>query len=105
MPALQWEVTNQATVHHWFASNLGQVVPSFGSLEEGVSTWPEFATCVGVNLDNDESIGVIAPHGLDDLFGLRVRHNPFRANVATFRQRVQSKRFGERWPLLLIDAC
>ena len=41
---------------HWFAINLGQVVPPLGSLEEGVATWPEFATCVGVNLDDEESI-------------------------------------------------
>jgi hypothetical protein len=104
-PALQWEVTNQATVHRWFASRLGQVVPALGSLEEGVATWPEFATCVGVNLDAEGSIGVIAPHGLDDLFALRVRHNPLRASISTYHQRVQSKRFGERWPLLTIDAA
>lgn len=103
MPTFQWEVTNQATVHHWFASDLGQMVPPLVSLEEGVSTWPEFATCVGVNLNNDESIGVIAPHGLDDLFALRVRHNTFRANFAVYRQRVESKRFRERWPRLTID--
>lgn len=104
MPALRWEVTNQATVHVWFANHLGQVVPPLRSLEEGVATWPEFATCVGVNLDDRESIGVVAPHGLDDLFAMRVRHNPLRASVATYRQRVQSKRFGERWPLLSIHA-
>jgi hypothetical protein len=104
MPALRWEVTNQATVHDWFAKTLGQVVPPLQSLEEGVATWPEFATCVGVNLDDEETIGVVAPHGLDDLFGLLVRHNPLRASAATFRQRVQSKRFAERWPLLSIEA-
>ncbi|WP_174258314.1 nucleotidyltransferase family protein [Variovorax sp. PBL-H6] len=104
-PAVRWEVTNQATVHDWFAKNLGEVVPPIRSLEEGVATWPEFATCVGVNLDDEESIGVIAPHGLDDLFALVVRHNPMRASAATFRHRVQSKRFGERWPLLSIETC
>ncbi|WP_436316938.1 nucleotidyltransferase family protein [Variovorax sp. LjRoot84] len=104
MPALRWEVTNQATVHDWFA-NFGQVVPPVRSLEEGVGTWPEFATCVGVNLNDEESIGVVAPHGLDDLFELLVRHNPLRASAATYRQRVQSKRFGERWPLLSIEEC
>jgi len=103
LPALKWEVTNQATVHRWFADALKLVVPPLGSLEEGVATWPEFATCVGVNLDGNESIGVVAPHGLEDLFGLRVRHNPLRASVVTYRQRVESKRFSERWPLLSID--
>lgn len=103
LPTLQWEVTNQATVHRWFVSHLGQVVPAFGSLEEGVATWPEFATCVGVNLNHDDAIGIVAPHGLEDLFGLRVRHNPLRASVQTYRERVASKHWGERWPLLRMD--
>lgn len=103
MPGLQWEVTNQAGVHRWLAAALGQVVPPLASLEEGVATWPEFATCVGVWLNEDESLGVVAPHGLDDLFALRVRHNPLRASVATYRQRVAAKRFGERWPRLSVE--
>ena len=102
MPGYSWEVTNQAGVHHWFASAVGQVVSPLKSLEEGVGTWPEFATCVGVYLNADDSLGVIAPHGLGDLFGLRVQHNPVRASVATYRQRVKSKCFAERWPLLTI---
>jgi hypothetical protein len=102
MPHLRWEVTNQAGVHRWFAAALGQVVPPLASLEEGVATWPEFATCVGVYLNEDGSVGVVAPHGLDDLFALRVRHNPLRATVATYLQRVESKRFGDRWPRLSI---
>ena len=80
-------------------------MPAIRSLEEGVSTWPEFATCVGVNLDEEDAIGIVAPHGLDDLFGLLVRHNPLRVSVATYQQRIQSKRFGERWPLLSIEGC
>jgi hypothetical protein len=103
MPGFNWEVTNQAGVHRWLAAALGQVVPPLASLEDGVATWPEFATCVGVWLNEDESLGVIAPHGLDDLFELRVRHNPLRASLATYRQRVAAKRFGERWPRLSID--
>jgi hypothetical protein len=103
MPGFNWEVTNQAGVHHWLAAALGQVVPPLASLEEGVATWPEFATCVGVWLNEDESLGVVAPHGLDDLFELRVRHNPLRASAATYRQRVEAKRFGERWPRLLVE--
>lgn len=102
MPDLRWEVTNQAGVHRWFAAVLGQVVPPLASLEESVATWPEFATCVGVYLNEDDSLGVVAPHGLDDLFELRVRHNPLRASVETYRQRVEAKRFGERWPRLSI---
>jgi len=103
MPALRWEVTNQAHVHRWSAKLLGQAIAPFACLEDGIATWPEFATCVGVYLNADVSIGIIAPHGLDDLFHLRVRHNPATASLATYRRRVRSKRFAERWPKLSIN--
>ena len=105
MPGLNWEVTNQAHVHRWFNSACARIVPPLRSLDDGISTWPEFATCVGVYMAADDSVHVIAPHGLDDLFELRVRHNPSRASTSDFRARVRSKRFLERWPrLILCDA-
>lgn len=104
MPALEWEVTNQAHVHSWFMREFGREVAPLLSLEDGVATWPEYATCVGVTLAADDTIQVTAPHGLGDLFELRVRHNPARADVHTYRHRVVSKRFAQRWPLLAIES-
>lgn len=101
MPGPRWEVTNQATVHLWFKS-LGQIVSPLRSLEEGVSTWPEFATCVGVCLKADDSLHIVAPHGLEDLFALQVRHNPMRADASTYMQRVEQKQFSNRWPLVTV---
>lgn len=101
-PGMPWEVTNQATVHEWFAAEFGETVAPLASLEDGVATWPEFATAVGLTLRNDDSIGVIAPHGLDDLFGMIVRRNPARASVETYRQRVADKQFQQRWPLVTV---
>jgi hypothetical protein len=109
MPGPCWDVTNQATVHQWFLERHEQVVPPARSLEDGVSTWPEFATCVGVSLRADDSLHIVAPHGLEDLFALRVRHNPVRASAATYRQRVEQKRYAQRWPRLEVipaaDPC
>lgn len=105
LPAPRWEVSNQAHVHHWFLRELGQQVAPLRSLEEGVATWPEYATCVGVRLESDGSLAVIAPHGLDDLFSLRVRHNPLRAGAEVYQQRVRDKRFAARWPRLSIEAA
>lgn len=103
MPAVSWEVTNQATVHEWFRDALQLQVEPLLSLEAGVATWPEYATCVGVTLNADDSLSVIAPHGLYDLFALRLRHNPARADAAAYRQRLAAKRFTERWPLLSVS--
>jgi hypothetical protein len=102
LPALPWEVTNQAAVHLWFEDYFGHRVPPLRALEEAVASWPEYATSVGLTLRADDSISVIAPHGLDDLFACVVRRNPARVSVETYRQRVAQKRYAERWPMVKI---
>jgi hypothetical protein len=104
-PIFPWEVTNQAAVHLWFKNHFGHDVKPFKSLEEAVASWPEFATSVGVTLLADNSIHVIAPHGLEDLFALTIRRNPTRVSVHTYRQRVQQKQYIERWPKVKVIEC
>lgn len=97
-PGIPWEVTNQAGVHLWFEAQFGHSVQPLHSLEEGIASWPEFATAVGVSLGPDNALTIIAPHGLEDLFSMVVRRNPARASAETYRQRVAQKRYTERWP-------
>jgi hypothetical protein len=104
-PSLPWEVTNQAGVHHWFESYSGHRAEPLRSLDEAVASWPEFATSVGLTLRTDGSIDVLAPHGLDDLFGIVIRRNPTRVSVETYRARVAAKRYAERWPMVRIVPC
>ncbi|WP_239690852.1 nucleotidyltransferase family protein [Chromobacterium sphagni] len=101
-PDIPWEVTNQAAVHLWFADHFGYQVPPLLSLEEAVASWPEYATAVGVALNADDSLRVIAPHGLGDLFEMVVRRNPARVSVETYRQRLAQKRYAERWPRVTV---
>lgn len=102
MPQIPWEVTNQAGVHYWFESYFGNPVEPLASLADAVASWPEFATSVGLCLHADESIEVIAPHGLDDLFNCVVRRNPARVSVETYRQRVAQKNYTARWPRVTV---
>lgn len=102
---MPWEVTNQAGVHLWFEAYFGYAVAPLTSLEEAVASWPEYATSVGVRLEADDSLTVIAPHGLDDLFDLVVRRNPVRVSVETYRERVAQKRYAERWPKVTVVPC
>jgi uncharacterized protein len=104
-PGVPWEVTNQAAVHCWFENHFGHPVPPLLSLEDAVASWPEYATCVGLTLERDNTIKVIAPHGLEDLFAIVVRRNPARVSVDTYRQRVAQKRYAERWPKVKIVPC
>jgi hypothetical protein len=105
LPGAPWEVSNQAAVHLWFEGAFGHAVPPLSSLEDAVATWPEYATAVGLKLEDDDSISVIAPHGLEDLFAMVVRHNRTRASVATYRQRVAQKRYTARWPRVTVLPC
>ncbi|WP_325088596.1 nucleotidyltransferase family protein [Burkholderia contaminans] len=97
-PEIPWEVTNQAAVHLWFENAFGYPVEPFNSLTEAVASWPEYSTAVGLTLLSDGTINVCAPYGLDDLFSMVVRRNPVRVSIDTYRQRVEQKRYEERWP-------
>ncbi len=101
-PELPWEVCNQARVHRWLRDEQGRPPPPLRSLEDGVASWPETATALAVWLDGDGQLHLIAPLGLADLFELRLRHNPARASLASFRQRLVEKRWTARWPLLQV---
>ncbi|UGQ45014.1 nucleotidyltransferase family protein [Massilia endophytica] len=96
-PGIPWEVTNQATVHRWYAAQFGRPIAPIPSLEAGVAGWPEFATCVGLALHGGD-VRVVAPHGLEDLFAMRVRRNPASVSKEEFAARLAQKRFSERWP-------
>lgn len=100
--AFRWELTNQAWVHNWYNDADGRERQSYRSLAEGVSTWPETATAVAIRLRCDGSVDVVAPLGLDDLFGLIVRHNAVRATAAVYESRIAAKQWARRWPELRI---
>jgi hypothetical protein len=104
VPNLPWEVTNQAGVHLWFERCFGHKVDPLRSLHDAVASWPEYATCVGVTLDGIGNIEVISPWGLYDLFGMVVRRNPIRVSTHTYLQRVNRKRYLERWPKVRVAA-
>jgi uncharacterized protein len=98
-PAVPWEVTNQAAVHLWYEGYFGHKVAPLHSLEDAIATWPEYATSAGVSLGERDEVQVIAPWGLEDLFGIIVRRNPTRVSLETYRQRVEQKQYSQRWPL------
>lgn len=87
---------------HWFTrgtrESSGFRVEPLTSLTDAVATWPERCTSVAVSLSATDALSVIAPSGLDDLFGLVLRRNPRRVTVEIFRRRLSAKRIRERWP-------
>ena len=68
------------------------------STAAAVATWPETAVCVGVRLERDDSLSVVAPYGVEDLLGLVHRRNPARVSVEEYERRLRTKRITDRWP-------
>jgi hypothetical protein len=101
-PDVPWDAKNQAAVHLWYPQVFGIEVEPLTSSADGVGTWPETATAVAVRLHSDNSIEVVAPCGLKDLFALICRRNPRRVTVEEYRQRLQSKGITTRWPRLRV---
>ena len=54
---------------------------------------------MGIRLEPDGGMTVVAPHGLDDLLGMVHRPNPARVSVEEYERRLRTKRIAERWPL------
>lgn len=100
--AISWDVTNQAAVHLWYGGAYGLPVEPLASLADAIATWPETATCVGVRLEQDDRITVIAPLGLDDLFAMVLRWNARRATREQFDERVQTKALARSWPAIRV---
>jgi uncharacterized protein len=98
LSGVPWDAKNQAAVHTWYGRVFGGQVAPLTSAADGVATWPETATAVAVRLLPDDRLQVVAPCGLEDLFGLICRRNPRRVTIAHYRQRIHDKRITERWP-------
>ena len=93
------EVRNQARVHLWFEGKFGEpyapLTRTADCLERFVS--PLFA--VGVRLEPDERLTILAPFGLDDLFALRLAPNPRRITNGFARTSASAP---ARWPGLIV---
>jgi hypothetical protein len=88
-----WQVRNQARMHVW--KNL----PQHASTSDSMTYWLETVTAVGVRLEGDDSLTVIAPLGTDDLLGLCCRPTSFgRTRRDEYEARITSKRWRELWP-------
>ena len=94
--SFDWSVKNQARMHQRSGNE------PYCSTENALQYWPETATAVAVRMGDANSIEIIAPYGLDDLFELRLRPTPVfeREKLNMFRERVAAKLWRERYPQL-----
>ncbi|MFA5934084.1 MAG: nucleotidyltransferase family protein [Candidatus Paceibacterota bacterium] len=94
----EWSVTNQARM-----SKINNQSKNYISTEDAISHWPETATAIGVKLDNNNKLELIAPHGINDLLNLNLRMTPgFGDGCESFLKRVEKKQWLIKWPKLKV---
>lgn len=94
------ELRNQARVHLWFEAKFGSPFSPLTSAAEMLGRYASKTHAVGARLLADDSMAIVAPFGLDDLFSFRMVPNPVLDN------RVSHMKKGERaktiWPELTL---
>jgi uncharacterized protein len=93
LPRLPWQVRNQARMH------VRKNLPPHLSTADAMTFWLESVTPVGVRLEADDQLTVVAPLGVDDLLNLRCRPTPYgRMRRSEYDSRIAAKRWRELWP-------
>ena len=95
------EVRNQARVHVWFKGKFGEPYPPLRSSAEALERFVSATFAVGVRLEADDRMRIVAPFGLSDLFALRMRPNP-RRKTGGFARSAAS--LTARWPELIVTS-
>lgn len=103
MPGLPWSVKNQARMHEVNG------LPPYRSSGDAISQFPETATALGVKVIERGELKLTAPHGLEDLFGMKVCPSPaFEKDerlMNVYRRRLASKKWKEKWPKVEVAAA
>jgi len=88
-----WQIRNQARMHVW------KELPQHKSTSDSMIYWLETVTAVGVRLEADDSLTVIAPLGTDDLIDLYCRPSAYgRTRLDEYEARIAAKRWRDLWP-------
>ena len=94
LPGVSWEVRNQARMHL-----VRKNVAPHRDTADAMTYWLETVTAVGVRLEADDTLSVIAPLGTDDLLGLCCRPTASgRARRDQYDARIAAKRWRKLWP-------
>ena len=95
------EVRNQARVHVWFEGRFGEPYAPLGCSADALERFVSATFAVGVRLEPQDRLAILAPFGLDDLFALRMRPNPRRPTNRGFARAAAS--LAARWPELVVE--
>jgi hypothetical protein len=93
------EVRNQARVHLWFEDKFGEAYEPLTRTADCLERFVSPLFSVGVRLEADDRLTILAPFGLTDLFAMRLAPNPRRETNGFARTSASAT---ARWPELIV---
>ena len=97
MPALNWQVRNQANMHKRNGDN------PYSNSFDAMRYWPEKETAVAMRLGANGDYECIAAFGFKTLFDLALSYNP-KGNREAFEYRVHHKKWLQHWTSLRLKS-
>jgi hypothetical protein len=94
------QVRNQARVHLWFPQKFGVPFAPLGSSSEMLGRYASKTHSVAARLEADDSLTIVAPFGLDDIFSFRITPNPVLMNKPAHE--AKGARAKSVWPELTV---
>lgn len=94
---IPWSLKNQARMH------LNNTTRAYRNTEDAMHFWLETPTAVAVRLERDDTLTILAPFGLEDLFQMIIRPTPAALEkMDQFESRLRSKPWIDQWPSLTV---
>ncbi|WP_427846589.1 nucleotidyltransferase family protein [Brevundimonas pishanensis] len=97
----QVEVRNQARVHLWAPQKFGEDFAPLSCTDDAPARFVAPAFAVGVRLEADDSISVLASYGLSDVFDMVIRPTPKRGKAKGWDAIIAKLK--TRWPELTVQ--
>lgn len=95
-PQYQWELKNQVYMHQ----HSPHTVP-YTSSRDAMSKYPERCTAVGLRLNEDSTLELFAPYGLEDILKFQVSPTPYflenEGRMKLYQERLSKKKWQEKW--------
>ncbi|MCB9994668.1 MAG: nucleotidyltransferase family protein [Hyphomicrobiaceae bacterium] len=95
------ELRNQARVHLWYGEKFGGAFAPLANSAEMLERFASKTHAVGLRLDADDRLEVVAPFGLDDMFSFRVVPNHRCANERAHTEK--GRRALHNWPEIIFE--
>lgn len=100
-PVYQWEVKNQAHMHHHSPNTL-----PYRSTCDAISKYPEICTTIAMRWKGEE-LELFTPYGLEDIVDFVVRPTPHfqsdQKRLELYRRRIGTKNWKMKWPQLRFE--